>query len=71
MAFYAVSNTNGKMVERPFAYTYSAVFTNDGWRLSDIMQDYRRQGLLDCREWRVSAFTILSLNMIDIMFCCH
>ena len=45
-----------------FAYKSQASLGNLGWNYSNISQEYSRQGLCDCNEWRVidnSAYTFV------------
>jgi hypothetical protein len=42
-----------KPVDRPFAFRYAIRLRHDGWSHSDILTEYRRQGLLEGSEWKV------------------
>ena len=46
-----------KPVDRPFAYRYAIRSRHNGWSHSDIIAEYRRQGLLDSPDWKVRPFS--------------
>jgi hypothetical protein len=42
-----------KPVDKPFAFRYAIRLRHNGWSHSDILAEYRRQGLLEGVEWKV------------------